>query len=282
MTNDRRRHASWLGSIVVSLLAVVSCTGSPPAVDGAAPSSLTTTTTGPTLSSPPSTGSSSSATTGVASTTGDSDTGRPKGGGCPDNGRVPPADATDVTEVAADVDGDGRDDRVVGYRRRDGARRVGVELAAGGSAAVDAGEAGLDGPVPLRVLGGTALGGDGETVLAVTSAGASVVVVGLFQFVECSLATVTFPSGQTVALPVGGAITHGNGVTCAGGELVTLSAMSSDGQSFATEDTAYRVDGNTLVQVRNDSGTLARPGDAAALERYYTLDCPSLDRDLAG
>ena len=285
MTNDRRRRAvSRLGAlVVVSSLAVSGCTGSRPADDGAAASSstTTTTTTGPTSSSSPSTGS-SPPTTSVAPTAGDSDTSRRPAGGCADNGRLPPSGASDVTEVAADVDGDGRDDRVVGYRRADGVRRVGVELAAGGSAAVDASQAGLDGPVALRVLGGAALGGDGETVFAVTSAGASVVVVSLFQFVECSLASVRFASGETVALPVGGGITHGNGVACAGGELVASSAMSRDGQSFTTEDITYRVDGNTLHEVSKDRASLTRPGDAAALERYYTLDCPSLERGLAG
>lgn len=284
MKQRRRRYRGRVdAAALATLLAIAACTGSRPDVDGATPTSSTTAATSSTAWFSPSTGSSSSTTTGEGTTAGDDDPDPSPGGGCSGNDAVPPAGASDVTEAAADVDGDGRDDRVVAYRRADDTRRVGVDLAAGGTAAVDAGDAAaLDGPVPLRVLGGAPLGGDGETIVAVTSSGASVVVVGLFQFVECSLSRVTYPSGQTVALPVGGAITHGDGVACTNGELVTLSAMSSDGQSFTTEDTTYRVDGNTLVEVGSDSGTLSRPGDAAALDRYYTLDCPSLERGLGG
>lgn len=276
MTDDhQRRHSGPLALVAVVLLVVSGCAGSAPEREGAGPSSSTTATAGPTESFAPSTGSTSSTTTADATTD--------LGGACPDDGPVPPAGASDVTEVAADVDGDGRDDRVASYRRADGTGRLGVELAAGGTAAVDASDAGgLEGPTPPRALGGADLGGDGETVLAVTSAGASVVVVGLFQFVECSLARVTAPSGQTFALPVGGGVTHADGISCAGGELVARSAMSSDGETFATEDTHYRVDGNTLVEIRSTRGTLARPGDAAALDRYSTLDCPTLERGLGG
>ncbi len=277
MTDDhQRRHTGPLALVAVALLVVSGCAGSAPEREGAGPSSSTTVTAGPTESFAPSTGSTSPTTTGDDATT-------DLGGACPEDGPVPPAGASDVTEVAADVDGDGRDDRVASYRRADGTGRLGVELAAGGTAAVDASDAGgLEGPTPPRALGGADLGGDGETVLAVTSAGASVVVVGLFQFVECSLARVTAPSGQTFALPVGGGVTHADGISCAGGELVARSAMSSDGETFATEDTHYRVDGNTLVEIRSTRGTLARPGDAAALDRYSTLDCPTLERGLGG
>ena len=270
---------SWRARAVVAIVAVVlaGCSGSSPDVDGAAPTSSTSSVSESTTSSAPETNttSSTSADDGTSPET-------EPGTACADNGPIPPAGATDVTEVAADVDGDGRDDRVVSYRVG-GTGRVGVELASGGTAAVDASDAAqLDGPAPLRVLGGADLDGDGETVLVTTSAGASVVVVGLFQFVECSLSRVTSPSGQTVALPVGGAITHGDGIACENGALVTRSALSSDGEAFVTKDTTFRIDGNTLVEVSAESGTLSRPGDAAALDRYYTLDCPSLERGLGG
>lgn len=282
MTTDRPpRTGRARAAMLAALLAVGACSGSDPD-PGAGPSSSTT-GAGPTASFAPSTGSTSSTTNDDGDTTGDGEPGGSAGRACPDNGPVPPPGATEVTEVAADVDGDGRNDRVVSYRRAGGTGRVGAELAAGGTAAVDAGDAdALDGPVPLRVLGGAELGGDGETVVAITGAGASVIVVGLFQFVECAVAQVAFPSGQTVALPVGGGITHGDGVACLGGSLTTLSAMSDDGETFDTDDTGYRVDGNTLVEVGTESATLTRPGDSAALDRYYTLDCPSLESGIAG
>ncbi|HEV2069236.1 MAG TPA: hypothetical protein VGR26_05545 [Acidimicrobiales bacterium] len=206
------------------------------------------------------------------------------GGGCAGDDAIPPDGATDVAQVDVDVDGDGSEDRVSAYRRADGERRIGVELAAGGTSAVDASTSQVEGPAPLSVLGGVDLGGDGETVVALTDAGASVVIVGLFQFVECALARVSFESGQAVELPVGGAITHGDGLRCAtGGDgppLVRLSATSTDGERFTATETGYRVDGNTLVEVDSQTTTLTRGADDEAINAYYTLDCPPLERGL--
>lgn len=206
------------------------------------------------------------------------------GGGCPDDDAIPPDGATDVSQVDADVDGDGADDRVAAYRGTDGDRRIGVELAAGGTAAVDAGAGQVEGPAPLSVLGGVDLSGDGETVVALTGAGASVIIVGLFQFVDCALARVSFQSGQAVEFPVGGAITHGDGLRCAPGgdgpRLVRLSATSTDGESFTATETGYRVDRNTLVEVDTQTTTLTRGSDDEAINAYYTLDCPHLERGL--
>lgn len=199
---------------------------------------------------------------------------------CPGGGAVPPEGAENVSEVSADVDGDGADDRVLAYRHN-GDRRVAVELTGGGTDAVDANASEIVEPAPLSVLGGVALGGDGETVFAVTGAGASVVIVGLFQFVECALTRVSFESGQAVELPVSGAITHGDGLRCApGGDgppLVRLSATSTDGESFTATETGYRVDGNILVEVDTQTTTLTRGADDKAINAYYILDCPNLE-----
>jgi hypothetical protein len=191
---------------------------------------------------------------------------------------VPPPGASDVSEVRADVDGDGAPDRVVAYREADGNRRVAVELAGGGSAAIDASESSVDGPAPLSVLGGADLGGEGSTVVAVTGGGASVVVVGLFQFVECALTRVSFESGSAAELPVGGSVTHADGLACTGDRLVRLSATSDDGETFAATATRYRVDGNTLVELGAEQTTLTRGVDDAEIERYYDIDCPGLER----
>ena len=205
------------------------------------------------------------------------------GDSCPGDDTIPPEGATDVSQVDVDVDGDGADDRVAAYRRPDGDRRVGVELAAGGTAAVDASASQVEGPAPLSVLGGVDLGGDGETVVALTGAGASVVIVGLFQFVECALTRVSFESGQEVELPVSGGITHGDGMRCAPGgdgpSLVRLSATSTDGESFTATETGYRMDGNTLVEVGTQTTTLTRGADDESINAYYTIDCPALENN---
>jgi hypothetical protein len=204
-------------------------------------------------------------------------------GSCPGDDPFPPADARDVSEVSADVDGDGQDDRVLSYRDAGGTGQVAVGVAAGGSA-VDAGDAG--GPEPLYVLGGVALGGDGETVLAATGAGPPVSVGGLFQFVECAITAVLLETGQPVEVPVGGTVTQGDGIECTGGAgsvlLVRLRATSADGETFTTDDVSYQIDGNTLLEVRSDSETLRTPADSAEIQRHYTLDCPGLERSLDG
>lgn len=179
--------------------------------------------------------------------------------------------------MSADVDGDGAADRVLAYRRSDGARRVAVELAAGGTAAVDARASEIEGPAPLSVVGGVDLGGDGDTVLAVTGAGASVVVVGLFQLVECDLARVSFPSGVDVELPLGGGITHGDGIACTDQTLVRLSATSADGETFDAHQTTYRIDGSTLTEAGSETTTLTRATDGEEINRYYGIDCPALE-----
>ena len=206
-------------------------------------------------------------------------------GACPGDDVFPPAGADNVTDVSVDVDSDGRDDRVLSYRRADGDRRVAVALAGGGTTAVDVGGP-SEGPAPLMVLGGADLGGEGETIFVVTGAGASVVVVGLFQVVECAITPVSFEAGEPVKLPVGGGVTHGNGLLCTGGggddgaRLVKLSAMSPDGEVFTTTDTSYRVDGHTFVEVSTESAMLDLAGDSGQLDAYYTINCPSLERGL--
>lgn len=185
-----------------------------------------------------------------------------------------------MSEASTDVDGDGEADRVLAYRQPDGDRKVAVELAAGGSAVVDASESSIDGPARLSVLGGVDLGGDGETVLAVTGGGASVVILGLFQFVECALAQVRLESGEPAELPVGGTVTNGDGAACSDGTLIRLNATSDDGEAFTTTDTSYRVDGNTLVELGAEIGSLSQPGDDAEIQRYYAINCPSLERGL--
>lgn len=257
----RSRARTVLSVVVVALIALAGCGGD--GEDTAIPTSAPTTGAAPSTSAPapPTTVSPSS---------------------CPGDDPVPPEGAEDVSEVSADVDGDGAPDRVLAYRRGDGTRRVAVELAGGGTAAVDASTSEIEGPAPLSVLGGVDLGGDGDTVLAITGAGASVVVVGLFQFVECAIARVSFPSGEGVELPLGGGITHGDGIACAESALVRLSATSTDGEAFSATDTSYQVDGNTLIEVDSETATLTRATDDEEINRYYALDCPALENPPGG
>lgn len=263
------RRTTVLATVLA--LVIVACSGDDPS-SSAAPTSVPISTT-----SSPSSTSTSSTTPGESTTSPSTPSSpSPEGGSCPAaEGSVPPPGATDVSEASADVDGDGEADQVLTYRQSDGDRRVAVELSAGGTAAVDASESTIDGPATLSVLGGTDVGGDGQTVFAITGAGASVVVVGLFQFVECALARVVLPSGQPAEFPVGGGITHGDGLACIDDNLLVLSATSIDGEDFSTTDTRYRIDGNTLVSIGGASVTHTSLDD-----RYYSIDCPGLERGL--
>ncbi len=259
--------------VVAALTMLAGCAGDGGDDEGAAESSSSTSGgASPTSAPPPAETSSTTKSTATGGTAG--------GTGCPGDDPVPPEGAQEVSEVSADVDGDGADDRVFAYRRADGMRRVGVELAAGGTAVVDANAVAIEGPAPLSALGGVALGGDGETVFALTGAGASVVIVGLFQFVECALARVVYSSGEDAELPVNGAITHGDGIACTDKTLVRLSATSTDGETFTATKTSYHVDGNTLVEAGSETSTLTRAADDAAINDFYSLDCPALENSL--
>ncbi|MBW3610721.1 MAG: hypothetical protein KY438_04230 [Actinobacteria bacterium] len=266
MTMPTPRRTAVLATVLA--VVVAACAGDDPG--SAVPTSTPSTAT---ASSP---SSSTSSTTADESGTSTSPSASPGGGACPTaEGAVPPAGATDVSEASADVDGDGVADRVLAYRQGDGDRRVAVELTGGGTSSVDASQSSIDGPARLSMLGGVDLGGDGQTVLVVTGAGASVVVVGLFQFVECALSQVSFESGQPAELPVGGSVTHADGLECTDGTLIRLSAASADGENFSTTETRYRVDGNTLVELGTEAAT--HPTLEA---RYSTINCPGLERGL--
>ncbi len=272
MTMPTPRRTAVLATVLA--VVVAACAGDDPG-------SAVPTSTPSTATSSPSPSSSTSSRTADESgtpdrpTTSTSDSASPGGGDCPTEDAVPPAGATDVSEASADVDGDGAADRVLAYRQGDGDRRVAVELAGGGTSSVDASQSSIDGPAALSVLGGVDLGGDGHTVLVITGGGASVVVVGLFQFVECALSQVSLESGQPAELPVGGSVTHADGLECTDGTLIRLSAVSADGEDFSTTETRYRVDGNTLIELGTEAAT------QATLEaRYSTINCPGLERGL--
>lgn len=196
---------------------------------------------------------------------------------CPD-GEVPATGAGDVTEATADVDGDGADDRLLAYRLDDGSRVIGVDLARGGTASFDLGDSELSGPSPLSVLGAVPLTADTQTILAVTGAGASVVIVRLFKLVGCELVAVTVDNSMLVELPVGGGITHGDGLTCRNQTLIQRSVTSTDGETFDASETTYRLEGTSLVEVASDTSTLTRGEDDDTINGYFSIDCPSLTR----
>jgi hypothetical protein len=77
--------------------------------------------------------------------------------------------------------------------------------------------------------------------------------------------------GQPAAFPVGGTVTHAEGMRCEGDGLVVLSAVSDDGETFQATETTYEVRDGELVRSEATGRTLT----AEEAQPYYELDCPT-------
>jgi hypothetical protein len=125
---------------------------------------------------------------------------------------------------------------------------------------------------PKKADGGKAdvLATRGRLQIAVVDQGASVDVVSMFS--GCT-ATPVVLDGVVAALPVGGTVTHGDGLRCTQDGITVLSATSDDGTSYQATATTYRLRGTTLVQTRKTSSTIEATTDPDALRPYYEVSC---------
>lgn len=96
--------------------------------------------------------------------------------------------------------------------------------------------------------------------------GASVAVMGVF---DCDGRPLTV-DGEPAAFPVGGTVTHGEGLRCEADRLIVLSAVSDDGDTYQATETTYEVRHGTLVRTEAAGRTIT----AAEVQPYYELDCP--------
>ena len=110
----------------------------------------------------------------------------------------------------------------------------------------------------------------GDVQVAIVDHGASVDVVSLFR--GCDLAPVSL-GGATAALPIGGTVTHGDGLRCTDDRIIVLSATSDDGATYQATATTYRLDGTKLVEVDKSASTIEAQQDPDTLHAYYDLDC---------
>jgi hypothetical protein len=110
----------------------------------------------------------------------------------------------------------------------------------------------------------------GDVQVAIVDHGASVDVVSLFR--GCNLTPVLL-GGATAALPIGGTVTHGDGMRCTGDRITILSATSDDGATYQATTTTYRLDGADLIEVDKSASTIEAQQDPDALRPYYELDC---------
>ena len=76
--------------------------------------------------------------------------------------------------------------------------------------------------------------------------------------------------GEPAAFPVGGTVTHAEGIRCEEDHLVVVSALSDDGETYQTVEKSYAVEGDDLVL----TGEIGSTVDAEGAQPYYELDCP--------
>ena len=129
-----------------------------------------------------------------------------------------------------------------------------------------------DGATPKAADGSPApvVGTAGDVTVAIVDHGASVDVVSLFK--GCDLDPVTL-DGAAAAFPIGGTVTHGDGLRCDGDRFVHLAATSDDGATYHAVATTYELDGTTLVVVDTQASTIEAHENPDALGAYYDLDC---------
>ena len=116
------------------------------------------------------------------------------------------------------------------------------------------------------------VGTSGDVVLAVVDHGASVEVVSLFR--GCPPAPLRL-DGAPTAFPVGGTVTHGDGLACRDGGIEVLSATSDDGSTYQTVTRHYELDGDDLVLVDEVAGTIEADEEPDALRAHYEISCPN-------
>jgi hypothetical protein len=117
-----------------------------------------------------------------------------------------------------------------------------------------------------------------EVIVAQIDAGASAEIIGFFAFQGCEIVHVTDAgTGLETAFPVGGTITHLDGVTCtADGITVTRARQDSDDASqWSVSATNYLyVPGSAEFQaVTSAAALLTSPADDAAIFATAEFNC---------
>jgi hypothetical protein len=97
------------------------------------------------------------------------------------------------------------------------------------------------------VAGLVDLDGDGvDEVWRHAGSGASVQILELHRLVGCVEEPVLL-DGVRAQFAIGGTVTHLDGIRCDRGTVVHLNATSEDGESYATSETRYELEGDSLV-----------------------------------
>ena len=149
-----------------------------------------------------------------------------------------------------------------------------TEATTSSSTTLDEDCAGAD-PVPPTTPSGEAAELVAETddlAFAIVDRGASVEIVSVSEVVECAYRTVEL-DGRPATFPVGGSVTHGDGIRCTDDGITVLSATSDDGATYQATAVDYEVDDGELVETDRRASTIEAGEDPGELDGYYRLDC---------
>lgn len=248
-----RRPARSTATVVVALSLVIAACGGGSDDDDGADRSSTSTTSSTTTTEPPTT---------------------TQAPACP--AVSVPAEATEITEVEGDVDGDGTDDELRSYRLGE-EWHIQVELAADGGSDVVVDTFGS----AAAVVGGADVDGDGRDELwARVGSGASTTIVALAQLVDCELRWVADETGARAEMPVGGSVGTVSGVECGGSVdpeadlTVYVSTLLGEGPEYETVATEHRLEDGRLLALGSQAGSVDATTDE--FTRYVRFTCDDL------
>jgi len=181
-----------------------------------------------------------------------------------------PAEASEVTELDGDVDGDGEADLLRTFLVGD-AWHLQVEVAAGGGAELDLAAADAAG---VGLVGGADVDGDGrDEVWARVGSGASATILGLARYDTCALTRVTI-AGSPAELPVGGSVGSAAGVECGSpgidADLTVFSALHRGDSQYDVTATEYDLQGTELLPGSSSTATVDAADDAFARSTSFT------------
>lgn len=236
MTDAQRRTLMFLGGIIATLVVVIVVllvTGGDDAATTttaiAADTSTSTSLDGATTTVAPETTTTVAETTTAPSTTAGATTTTGVAGACAGlpSLAVPP----DATGPQADFDGDGALDTLVGFQDPDGVWWVAIRLSYGYAQGT---------AVPGFAEARSVFSFDGFPVgFARVDGGASTELIGGVYWLGCNLYEATVDSGAVARFPLGGSVTHIDGMRCAGDRLTTTGWETADAVTFEYRETDY-------------------------------------------
>lgn len=279
-----RQFRAWvigLSSLLVVLLTILivvllSVDSDSPSGTLAATTTAPTTTAAPTTTSTTSTTTTTSAATTTAApttteaTTTTAATTTTSGGACSGlRGAETPRPEPGVSFAEGDFDGDGELDQLIGYQDPSGTWWVQMALDSGHATQTAV-------PGPATALGAQDFGASGQDVgLAEVDVGASTTIVSFFYLAGCEVFEATVGTG-TARFPIGGGVTHLDGLHCTPDGFYTTSATTSDGTTWEYAETSYAwVPGSGDFEAVTSSITLlTSPDDDDVIFGAGGLVCP--------